>query len=109
MAAEPLVSARWLNSQRGDANLVVLDIRSAIDGGGAEAYSTAHMPGAMHSDDDKAGWRVMRNNVPFMVPTVPELEKLIGELGMMKTAALWSSPPACTTLISAPPRAPIGL
>jgi thiosulfate/3-mercaptopyruvate sulfurtransferase len=81
-AAEPLVSADWLNSHHSDANVVVLDIRSAIDGGGAKAYAQAHIPGAVHSDYDKAGWRVMRNNVPFMLPTVPELEKLIGELGI---------------------------
>ena len=36
----------------------------------------------MHSDYDKGGWRVTRNNVPFMVPTTAELEKLIGELGI---------------------------
>ena len=36
----------------------------------------------MHSDYDKAGWRVTRNNVPFMVPTTAELEKLIGDLGI---------------------------
>ena len=79
---QPLVSVEWLNSHLRDANLVVLDIRSAIDGGGAEAYAQAHIPGAVHSDYDKAGWRVTRNNVPFMVPTTPELEKLIGDLGI---------------------------
>ena len=62
--------------------VIVLDIRSAIDGGGAQAYSAAHIPGSVHSDYDKAGWRVTRNDVPFMVPTVPELEKLIGDLGI---------------------------
>jgi thiosulfate/3-mercaptopyruvate sulfurtransferase len=80
--AEPLVTANWLNDHRADANLVVLDIRSAIDGGGAAAYAVAHIPGSVHSDYDKAGWRVTRNNVPFMVPTAPELEKLIGDLGI---------------------------
>jgi thiosulfate/3-mercaptopyruvate sulfurtransferase len=60
----------------------VLDIRSAIDGGGAQAYAAGHIPKSVHSDYDKAGWRVTRNNVPFMVPTVPELEKLIGDLGI---------------------------
>jgi len=78
--AEPLVSVQWLNDHRADSNLVVLDIRSAIDGGGAQAYAAAHIPGSVHSDYDKAGWRVTRNNVPFMVPTTPELEKLIGDL-----------------------------
>jgi thiosulfate/3-mercaptopyruvate sulfurtransferase len=65
-----------------DADLVVLDIRSAIDGGGVEAYVAGHIPGAVHSDYDKGGWRVTRNGVPFMLPTLAELEKLIGETGI---------------------------
>src|SRR5262245_66271824 len=84
--AEPLVTVEWLNAHRADPVLVVLDIRSAIDGGGAQAYAAAHIPGSVHSDYDKAGWRVTRNNVPFMVPTVPELEKLIGDLGIDETS-----------------------
>ena len=80
--AEPLVSVQWLNGHLRDANVTVLDIRSAIDGGGAKAYEAAHIPGSVHSDYDKAGWRVTRNDVPFMVPTAPELEKLIGDLGI---------------------------
>ena len=61
---------------------MVLDIRSAIDGSKPETFAQGHIPGAVHSDYDKAGWRVTRNNVPFMVPTTPELEKLIGDLGI---------------------------
>lgn len=80
--ADPLVTPKWLNGHLADTNLVVLDIRSAIDGGGAQAYAAGHIPKSVHSDYDKAGWRVTRNNVPFMVPTVPELEKLIGDLGI---------------------------
>ncbi len=79
---EPLVSAQWLKDRQSDPAIVVLDIRSAIDGGGAEAYAKAHIPGAIHSDYDKAGWRVTRNGVPFMLPTSAELEKLIGETGI---------------------------
>lgn len=80
--ATPLVDVEWLKTHLRDENLVVLDIRSAIDGGGAKAYEAAHIPGSVHSDYDKAGWRVTRNNVPFMLPTVPELEKLIGDIGI---------------------------
>lgn len=80
--AEPLVSPAWLNSHLHDGNLVVLDIRSAIDGSKPETFAQGHIPGAVHSDYDKAGWRVTRNNVPFSVPTTPELEKLIGDLGI---------------------------
>ena len=79
---EPLVTAPWLKDHQSDPSIVVLDVRSAIDGGGAEAYAKAHIPGAVHSDYDKAGWRVTRNGVPFMVPTAAELEKLIGEIGI---------------------------
>jgi thiosulfate/3-mercaptopyruvate sulfurtransferase len=78
----PLVSPQWLKANLKDPNLVVLDIRSAIDGGGVAAYIQGHIPGAVHSDYDKGGWRVTRNGVPFMLPTVAELEKVIGEIGI---------------------------
>ena len=80
--ATPLVSTGWLKQHLKDPNVLVLDIRSAIDGGGVEAYQKGHIPGAVHSDYDKAGWRVTRGGVPFMLPTVAELEKLIGETGI---------------------------
>jgi thiosulfate/3-mercaptopyruvate sulfurtransferase len=85
-AADALVSAQWLNGHRADQNLVVIDVRSAIDGGGEKAYLTGHIPGAVHSDYDKGGWRVTRSNLPFMVPTTSELEKLIGDLGIDETS-----------------------
>jgi len=83
--AQALVSPAWLSSHLHDANLVVLDIRSAIDGSKPEAFAQGHIPGSVHSDYDKAGWRVERGGVPFMVPTIPELEKLIGDLGIDET------------------------
>jgi thiosulfate/3-mercaptopyruvate sulfurtransferase len=78
----PLVTAEWLAAHLDDPDLIVLDIRSAIDGGGAEAYLRSHIPGAIHSDYDKAGWRVTRGNLPTQLPSVPELEKLAGETGI---------------------------
>jgi thiosulfate/3-mercaptopyruvate sulfurtransferase len=81
-AVEPLVSAAWLKEHAKDPGLVVLDIRSAIDGGGPEAYGRGHVPGAVHSDYDRGGWRTTRNNIPFAVPSAAKLEVLIGELGI---------------------------
>ncbi len=78
----PLVSATWLKQHLNDPDVFVLDVRSAIDGGGSQAFQQGHIPGAIHSDYDKAGWRVTRGGVPFMLPTLPELEKLVGELGI---------------------------
>jgi thiosulfate/3-mercaptopyruvate sulfurtransferase len=80
--AQPLVSVQWLKEHLAEPDLVVLDIRSAIDGGSVETYRQGHIPGAVHSDYDKAGWRVARRDLPLMLPTLPELEKLIGELGI---------------------------
>jgi thiosulfate/3-mercaptopyruvate sulfurtransferase len=81
-SAQPLVSVEWLKNHQSDPSVVTVDVRSKIDGGGAEAYARAHVPDAIHSDYDKAGWRVTRNGVPFMLPTAAELEKLIGETGI---------------------------
>jgi thiosulfate/3-mercaptopyruvate sulfurtransferase len=83
--AQPLVSPQWLNEHRQDADLVILDVRSALDGGGEKAYLAAHIPGSVHTDYDKGGWRVTRNNVPFVLPSVPELDALIGDLGIDET------------------------
>ena len=77
-----LVSASWLTGRLEDQNLLVLDIRSAADGGGFDAFRTGHIPGAVHSNYDTAGWRVTRGRLPLMLPTIPQLEALIGDLGI---------------------------
>jgi thiosulfate/3-mercaptopyruvate sulfurtransferase len=79
---DPLVSPQWLKTHLADPDLVVLDIRSALDGGGGQAYAKGHIPGAVHSDYDKGGWRVTRDGIPFMLPEPARLEALIGELGI---------------------------
>jgi thiosulfate/3-mercaptopyruvate sulfurtransferase len=84
-AAQPLVSPRWLFEHRQEPNLVILDVRSALDGGGEKAYLEAHIPRSVHTDYDKDGWRVMRNHVSFMLPSAPELDALIGDLGIEET------------------------
>jgi thiosulfate/3-mercaptopyruvate sulfurtransferase len=74
--AEPLVSVQWLKNHLRDPQMVVIDVRS-----GAPLYDDSHIPGAVHSDYDKAGWRVSRNGV-LQPPNQAELEKLIGETGI---------------------------
>ena len=82
----PLVDVPWLQTHLRDPGLVVLDTRYGADGAGAAAFAAAHIPGSIHSDYDRAGWRVARNGVPFMVPTAAELERLIGDLGIDETS-----------------------
>jgi thiosulfate/3-mercaptopyruvate sulfurtransferase len=82
LAVEPLTSVDTLRARLGEPDLVILDIRSAIDGSKADAYAKGHIPGAIASDYDKSGWRTTRNGLPYMLPSVAQLEKLIGELGV---------------------------
>ncbi len=56
----PLVRADWLEARLGEPDLVVLDIRNAIDGGSAESYAEGHIPGAIYSNYLTDGWRVTR-------------------------------------------------
>ena len=42
----PLVTPEWLAARLPDPGLLVLDIRSSVDGGGRAAYEAARIPGA---------------------------------------------------------------
>lgn len=79
----PLVDASWLDQHLESDNLVVLDVRSSIDNGGdARSFSEARIPGSRYSSYTDAGWRETRNDVPGVMPSVDELESLIGGLGI---------------------------
>lgn len=78
----PLVSTDWLAENRGGDDLVILDIRNAIDGGDRETFEQGHIPGAVYSSYTEAGWRRKEGDVPGKLPPVEELERLIGSLGI---------------------------
>jgi thiosulfate/3-mercaptopyruvate sulfurtransferase len=78
----PLVSAEWLARRLGAADMLILDIRSAVDGGGRAAYEEAHVPGAIHSDYVRAGWRMTRGMVSGLLPERAHLVALFSSLGL---------------------------
>ncbi|MDR9440549.1 MAG: sulfurtransferase [Halomonas sp.] len=79
----PLIDAGWLEEQLGSDDLVVLDVRSAIDDGGDRAsFESARIPGSRYSSYTDAGWRESRNGVAGLLPDVETLESLIGGLGI---------------------------
>ena len=51
--SSPLMSTQWLAAHRADPRLRVVDIRSAVDGGGRAAFEQAHVPGAIHTDFER--------------------------------------------------------
>lgn len=78
----PLVDADWLHGNLDRDDVVVLDVRSAIDGGSVETFAEGHIPGAVYSNYLEAGWRSERDGIPGQLPPVEDLESLIGELGI---------------------------
>lgn len=77
-----LISPDALAARLGDDNLVIIDIRSSVDGGGEAAYEAGHIPGAVHSDYVADGWRAKVGNAPGMLPPLAHLGELAGRLGI---------------------------
>jgi thiosulfate/3-mercaptopyruvate sulfurtransferase len=83
LPAPPLVAAEWLAQHLGDAELLVLDIRSVVDGGARAAYEAGHVPGAVHTDYAKDGWRTTRGMASGLLPDAESLAALLGSVGLL--------------------------
>ena len=79
---EPLVDVAWVKANGEREDVVILDIRNQIDGGSPKTFAAGHIPGAVHSDYLKAGWRTEVDGVVAQVPSADQLETLIGSLGI---------------------------
>jgi len=77
-----LIAPEDLLTRLGESSLVVLDIRSSIDGGGKAAYETGHIPGAVHTDYVADGWRAKVGQAPGLLPPLDHLAALVGRLGI---------------------------
>ena len=75
-AAQPLVDAAWVKANLKTAGFVILGAR------GPQDYQQGHVPGAVHTDYGRDGWRVRRGQVAGLLGPVGGLEKLIGGLSI---------------------------
>src|SRR3954465_738041 len=80
--SEPLVTPEWLAARLADRNLLIVDIRSVVDGGARAAYEAAHVPGAIHTDYAKDGWRVTKGMASGLLPDPAELARLLGRIAL---------------------------
>ena len=80
--ASPLVSPAWLSENLNDAKLVIIDLRNKIDEGSYETFLAGHIPGAIHSDYLKDGWRVGRDGVVGLLPEADQFQSLARRLGV---------------------------
>jgi thiosulfate/3-mercaptopyruvate sulfurtransferase len=78
----PLVSTQWLTQCLDNPGVRIVDIRSAVDGGARAAYEQAHVPGAVHTDYAKDGWRRTQGMASGLLPDEATLAALIGRLGV---------------------------
>lgn len=92
-AAEPLVDSAWVAANAGKPGVVFLDTRAKTD------YLRGHVPGAVHTDYAKDGWRVERaDKVPDMLPSdLNTLAKLIGGLGIGNADHVVVMPPGANS------------
>jgi thiosulfate/3-mercaptopyruvate sulfurtransferase len=81
-AAEPLVTPEWLADRLADRGLLILDIRSVVDGGARQAYDAGHIPGAIHTDYAKDGWRATKGMASGLLPDLAALSDLLGRIGL---------------------------
>src|SRR5262245_15465173 len=80
--SDPLVTPEWLAARLADRNLLIIDIRSVVDGGARAAYEAAHIPGAIHTDYAKDGWRVTKGMASGLLPEPAALSELLGRIGL---------------------------
>ncbi len=82
LASKPLVSVDWLSKNLQTPELVIIDLRNSLDGGGYDTFLEGHIPGSIHSDYMKAGWRVARNDIPGLIPSEEQFQTLARSLGI---------------------------
>ena len=78
----PLVSPQWLADRASDDGLLIIDIRSVVDGGGRVAYEQGHVPRSLHTDYVKDGWRATKGAATGLLPDPAHLSALFTRLGL---------------------------
>lgn len=76
----PLVDAALLAAHLGSPELRVLDIR--YDAEAQARFEAAHVPGAVHSNYAKEGWRGVEAGVQNVAPPLEDFAALLGRLGV---------------------------
>lgn len=80
LTEQPLVDAAWLKANLDNDALIVIDVRDAT--AEVNPYAQGHVPGSVSAPYASYGWRTQVDNVPAQLPPVPQIEALIGKLGV---------------------------
>mgnify|MGYP001321317055 CR=1 FL=1 len=82
LITRPEDDAKKLSMILDDEKIVIIDLRNKIDKGSYESFLQGHIPGAIHSDYLKDGWRVGRDGVVGLLPQAEQFEGLARRLGV---------------------------
>ena len=75
--ADPVVDKDWLKNKICKDNIKILEVhRSKKD------YEIAHIPCSIYTNFYSDGWRETKDTIPLLMPSVSNLEKLIGSFGI---------------------------
>jgi len=75
--ADPVVDKDWLKNKICKDNIKILEVhRSKKD------YEIAHIPCSIFTNFYSDGWRETKDTIPLLMPSVSNLEKLIGSFGI---------------------------
>ena len=78
--ANPLVKDEWLRDKVCTEGFKVIEVHRA-----KKEYELSHIPCSVFTNFYSSGWRETRNKIPLLMPSINNLEKLLGSLGILNS------------------------
>ncbi|MDB9761955.1 rhodanese-like domain-containing protein [Alphaproteobacteria bacterium] len=76
--ANPLVDNEWLKDKVCTEGFKIIEVHRS-----KKEYELSHIPCSVFTNFYTSGWRETRNKIPLLMPSINNLEKLIGSLGVL--------------------------
>ena len=76
--ANPLVDNEWLKDKVCTEGFKIIEVHRF-----KKEYELSHIPCSVFTNFYTSGWRETRNKIPLLMPSINDLEKLIGSLGVL--------------------------
>jgi thiosulfate/3-mercaptopyruvate sulfurtransferase len=76
--ANPLVDSEWLKDKVCTEGFKIIEVHRS-----KKEYELSHIPCSVFTNFYTSGWRETRNKIPLLMPSIDNLEKLIGSLGVL--------------------------
>ena len=76
--ANPLVDNEWLKDKVCTEGFKIIEVHRS-----KKEYELSHIPCSVFTNFYTSGWRETRNKIPLLMPSINDLEKLIGSLGVL--------------------------